>query len=93
MKASKTMGDALKILFADVPLERHVREHGGIVVSLRAHAVCQICNDFADYHADPESVTLEQFQGDAEQYFARFGWTAISRKPNTPTKYRCPSCS
>lgn len=63
-------------------------EHGGIVFSLKAHIVCAGCTECADYFADPDEVTLDQFERDAQRHFEASGWKVGLFVPRT----LCPTC-
>lgn len=71
-------------------MNRAIIENGGIVITLRAHAVCADCTQFEDYSDDPEGVTLEVFARDATRAFRQSGWSIGGCLGSGKTL--CPSC-
>lgn len=62
-------------------------ENGGIRVTLKAHAVCGHCTEFADLQTE-EITDAAEFAAMAEDHFKGKGWKFDKGK-----KVRCPTCA
>jgi len=61
--------------------------NGGVLFTLKAHAVCGECTEYADLSSDIQVDRIE-FMVDAEKRFMKAGWKF---KPGY--KAQCPTCA
>lgn len=73
-------------------MPRAVLNNGGVVIRLKAHAVCANCTHYDEVEADPESCTLERFADAAYAKLSLLGWKVGTTAAKTG-RTLCPNCA